>query len=64
MVSREAGPHEMQPKMLKGELEATLDSQGTLSKGLSESLKMGQLTLYHCKLKKGDDVLMMKILMW
>jgi hypothetical protein len=57
MASLEAGPHERQPKMLKGELESnTRKPRDLVKKRLSESLKKGQLTLHHSKMKKGDDV--------
>ncbi len=56
MARCKAGPREKWPKTLKGELETTLESQGTFSEILhGDSPKKVQLTLSQGK-KKRDEV--------
>ncbi len=50
---------------LKGELENSSRKPRDLTEGRqSDSLKKGQLTLSQGKMKKGDDVAMMTMMMW
>jgi hypothetical protein len=65
MASQEAGPHERQPKMLKGELESnTRKPRDLVKKSFSESLKKGQLPFITVRWSREMMLMMMMILMW